>query len=244
LQVREQGAPQISQNADGTETTTQVIHVAHFRPGTVTTPEMALDIVDAEGTVQTVNVQPATLEVISVLKENDTTLRDIKPQAELWQLSSSPIPFVASLALALSIVGGAAFVAWKHRPIPDKRTPRERALDELKAIDAANYIADGDLKLYSVRVSAALREYLQKGCGIPAHDLTTGELAQLMKEKELPAETAAQIVQVLRVCDAVKFANDSSDVEAIKTLTNVTRQIIISYPPAPASESKKHEVSK
>jgi hypothetical protein len=74
--------------------------------------------------------------------------------------------------------------------------------------------------------------------------LTTGELAQLMKQNHVPAETAAQIIQVLRVCDAVKFANDCSDVEAIRSLSNTTQQIIAAYPPAPAPESKKQEVKK
>ena len=144
LEVRSQAAPEIAENSDGSETTTQVIRVARFRPGEVTTPEMALTVADNQGTVQTLNVQPVTLEVKSVLQENDTTLRDIKPQAELWQFSSSPVPFVASLALAFTMIGGAAVWAWKRRPIADKRTPRERALDELKAIEAANYSATDD----------------------------------------------------------------------------------------------------
>jgi len=244
LEVRSQGAPEISENSDGSETTTQVIQVARFRPGEVVTPEMALTVADAQGTVQTLNVQPVTLEVKSVLQENDTTLRDIKPQAELWQFSSSPLPFVGSLALAFTMLGGVAMWAWKRRPIADKRSPRERALDDLKAIEAANYFASDDLKLYCVRVSITLREYLQKGSNLPATEMTTGELAQTMKQTQLPANIAAQIIQVLRVCDTVKFANDVSDVDAIKALGNVTQQIVMTYPPAQTPNEPKREVTK
>lgn len=244
LEVRSQDAPQISQNANGTETTTQVIHVSRFRPGEVTTPEMTLTVADDQGTVQTLRVQPVTLRVNSVLAKNDTKLRDIKPQAELWQFSNSPLPFAASLAVAFTLVGGAVTLAWKSRPVTDKRTPRERALDELKSIEAANYAASGDLKLYSVRVSTVLRDYLQKGCKLPANDMTTGELAQTMKQSQVPADVAAHIIQVLRVCDTVKFANDVSDAEAIQSLVAVTRKIVVEYPPAPNHTAEKREVKK
>ena len=230
LEVRAQNAAQISENADGSETTTQEIDVTLFRPEQVTTPEMKLNVVDAQGQVQELNVEPAMLNVKSVLQENDTTLRDIKPQAELWQLSSSPLPLIASLALAFTIVGSAGYVVWKHRPFVDKRTPRERALDELKILDAGK-VSESDAKVFCVRVSDTLRDYLQNGCGINAHDLTTGELAQVLREKQVSPEIASQIIHVLRVTDAAKFANDISDMETIQTLSRITQQVVLVYPP-------------
>ena len=241
LEVRAQHAPQILENADGSETTTQEIAVTYFRPAQVTTPVMQVSVTDTQGNVQELNVEPMVLNVKSVLQENDTTLRDIKPQVELWQLTLSPIPFVASLALAFTVLGSASVWAWKHRPLADKRTPRERALDELKALEAAQLDLT-NVKLYCVRVSDALRKYLARACNINASDLTTGELAQTLKEKNVPTNIAAQIINVLRVCDNVKFANDVSDAMAIKTLTSIAQQIILLYPPAP--ETKKREVRK
>ncbi len=243
LEVRSQGAAQIAENADGSETTTQEIDVAYFRPEQVTTPEMTLEIANAQGQVEAVKVEPTMLNVTSVLQQDDMELRDIKPQAELWQLSSSPIPFVASIALALTLVGGLGYMAWKNRPVPDRRTPRERALDEIKAIEATPHLISNDAKTYCVRVSESLRDYLAAGCGIPAHDLTTGELAQQLKQKEVPPQVAAQIIHVLRVSDTAKFANDVSDVEAIKTLSGITMQIVMLYPPAPqAKGNAAHDV--
>lgn len=241
LEVRAQNAPQITENGNGTETTTQEVDVTYFRPKQVTTPAIELSIVDDQGQVQNLSVEPAVLNVKSVLVENDSTLRDIKPQAELWQLSSSPIPFIGSLLLGFTVLGGASFWVLKHRPLADKRTPRERALDEFKAIDAEKLI-ETDVKAYSVRVSDSLRDYLTRGCGINAHDLTTGELAQTLKQREVPADVSSRIVGVLRRCDEVKFANDTSDMAALKTLTAISQQIVLAYPPAP--ESKKGEVKK
>ncbi|MCC7163931.1 MAG: hypothetical protein IT331_15655 [Anaerolineae bacterium] len=241
LNVRAQNAPRITDNGDGTETTRQEIDVAYFRPQQVMTPELQLTVVNDQGQTQTLSVEPTALNVKSVLQENDTTLRDIKPQAELWQLSSSPIPFIASLALAVTALGGASVWVWKQRPQTDKRTPRERALDELKAIDAENLVR-ADIKAYSVRVSDSLRSYLTFGCQINAHDLTTGELAQSLKQRGVPADVASQIISVLRACDAVKFANDTSDMAGLEALTAAAKQIVQVYPPAP--EPKKREVKK
>lgn len=233
LEIRKQSAPVIEQNADGTETTTFQIDAAAFRPGVATSPEMNLTIADTQGQVRDLHAAPVNVQVMSVLTENDKELRDIKPQAELWQLTSSPIPLVASIALAGIILGGAAVTAWKHRPVPDRRTPRERALDDLKAIGGAQLTDQMDVKMYCVGVSDVLREYLDKGCAIPTQDLTTGELAVELKTRDVPPEIAGQVIRVLRVCDDVKFANDVSDSDAIQTLANAARHIVTHYPPAP-----------
>ncbi|MCG3140259.1 MAG: hypothetical protein HDKAJFGB_01305 [Anaerolineae bacterium] len=241
LEIRKQDAPTITANADGTETTTTEIDVTAFRPGSATTPELNLTLADAQGAVQNVYAAPVTLQVQSVLKADDQTLRDIKAQAELWQLTSSPLPFAGSVVLAAGILIGAAALAWKHRPPQDKRTPRERALDELKELDALALDEKMNVKFLSVRVSEILRAYLVDGCGISARDLTTGELAQELKTRGVPPEIAAQMIAALRVCDDVKFANDISDKQAIQNLTPLTRQIVTAYPQvqAPAQRGSR-----
>lgn len=236
LEIRKQSAPVISQNADGTETTSFQIDAAVFRPGVATTPELSLTIANSQGQAQDIHGAPVNVQVESVLTGSDQELRDIKPQAELWQLTSSPIPFAASAALAGVILGGAVFTAWKHRPLPDKRTARERALDDLKTIGGARLADQMDVKMYCVGVSDVLREYLDKGCAIPALDMTTGELAQELYTREVPPDISTQVIRVLRVCDDVKFANDVSDTDAIQTLANAARHIVTQYPPAPQTK--------
>lgn len=239
LEIRKQGAPTLTQNADGTETTTLQIDAAAFRPGTATTPELNLKVADAQGQVHELYAAPVSVEVQSVLTQDDQELRDIKPQAELWQLTSSPVPFIGSVLLASALVVGAGIFAWKKRPQPDKRTPRQRALDYLKALDAVALDERMNVKFLAVRVSDVLRDYLANGCRIPAHDLTTGELAHELATRSVPQDIALQIVRVLRVCDDVKFANDLSDMDAIRTLTLTARNIVANYPPQPAAPTKR-----
>lgn len=239
LEIRKQSAPVITQNADGTETTTLKIDAAAFRPGTAMTPELNLKIADAQGQVHELYAAPVSVEVQSVLTPEDQELRDIKPQAELWQLTSSPLPLIGSVLLASALVVGAGIFAWKKRPQPDKRTPRQRALDYLKALDAVALDERMNVKFLAVRVSDVLRDYLANGCRIPAHDLTTGELAHALATRGVPQDIALQIVRVLRVCDDVKFANDVSDMDAIRTLTLTARNIIANYPPPPEASSQR-----
>lgn len=163
-------------------------------------------------------------------------MRGIEGQRELWQWSATPVPFVASFLLAFALLGGVSLWTWKHPPIPDRRTPRDRAVDEIKAIEATPHLETGDVKMYCIRVSNTLREYLTRACDISAHEMTTGELAQTLKQDGTPPQVAAQIIYVLKVCDTVKFANDLSDMDAIKTLTSIAQQIVLIYPVAGQNE--------
>jgi hypothetical protein len=66
---------------------------------------------------------------------------------------------------------------WRNRPVVDKRTPRERALETLKAVKAQNPQMPADLKAACVTLAGCLREYVASSTAIPARDLTTSELA-------------------------------------------------------------------
>lgn len=107
---------------------------------------------------------------------------------------------------------------------------RERALDELKAIDTANLI-HSDPELYCARVSATLRHYLARGCRVDVTGLSMGELSRALDQKHVPANIASQIVHVLRVSEGVLRGDKRADLEAIHTLTNITQQIVLLLPP-------------
>ena len=83
FEVRSQAAPEIVTNPDGTQTTIQEIRAAIMRPGDVQTPPLTLSVANDQGSLSSLEVAPVTVPVTSVLIEGDTTLREIKPQAEL-----------------------------------------------------------------------------------------------------------------------------------------------------------------
>ena len=58
-----------------------------------------------------------------------------------------------------------------------------------------------------VAVSAVLRRYVVLACGLPAHELTTGELCrELASRPRFPGELVSAIAGFLRQCDERKFA--------------------------------------
>ncbi len=80
----------------------------------------------------------------------------------------------------------------RNRPVIDKRTPRERALDTLKTLEAQNPQTPEDIKAACVDIAVCLRDYIAATTTIPARDLTTSELARQLKMNDIPAEWSTQ----------------------------------------------------
>lgn len=158
-------------------------------------------------------------------------LHNIILPPELWNWTASPIPLVASVVFAFVVMGGVSMWTLKPRSVGDHRTPRERALDEIRAIEATHHLALNDPKTHCARISNTLRAYLTYGCNIPAKTTTTAQLAQTLKQKNVPVHFAAQIIHILSVSDAAQSPTARADMDAIKTLSNITEQIILLYPP-------------
>jgi hypothetical protein len=241
FEVRSQSTPVISANGDGTETTSQKIEVVRMRPGDVQTPAFTLSIADDQGNLQSVDVTPAAVTVQSVLVAGDTTLRDLKPQADLMTSQQMVWPLITSGALGVIGLIGYVIHRRRHRPIIDKRTPRERVLATLHTLAAQNPQTSADIKAACVSVAVCLRDYIVSATTIPARDLTTNELARQLKEKNLPADWITHAIDVLRVCDSVKFACDVLELTTIHGLIDSVELLVEQYPSAPpATQPTKH----
>jgi hypothetical protein len=241
FEVRGQATPVIAASGDGTETTTQKIEVVRMRPGEIQTPAFTLSIADDQGNLQNVEVAPVSVMVQSVLVAGDTALRDIKPQAELLTSQRMVWPLIA--LIVLSVVTWSIYLInrRRQRPVIDKRTPRERALDTLKGLAAQNPQTSTDLKTACFDIAVCLRDYIASTTPVPARDLTTNELARQLKDKSLPADWANNVLDVLRVCDSVKFACDVLELTTIHGLIDTVELLVEQYPPAPvAAQPGKH----
>jgi hypothetical protein len=241
FEVRSQATPTIVSNGDGSETTAQKIEVARMRPGEAQTPALTLSIADDQGNLQNVEVAPVSVVVQSVLVAGDTTLRDIKPQADLMTSQRLIWPLIA--AAALVVIGLVVYFInrRRNRPVVDKRTPRERALATLKTLEAQNLQTPADVKAACVEIAVCLRDYIAATTTIQAHDLTTSELARQMKLNDIPAEWNIQAIEVLRACDVVKFAGDVLELSMIHGLIDMVELLVAQSPPAAAaSQPTKH----
>jgi hypothetical protein len=235
FEVRGQATPVIMSNGDGTETTSQKIEVVRMRPGEVQTPPFTLSIADDQANLQDVEVAPLPVVVQSVLVAADTELRDIKPQAELLTSQRMVWPLIVAAMLGAIGLIGYAINRRRNRPVIDTRTPRERAQATLRTLAAQNPQEPAAIKAACVEIAVCLRDYIAATSTIPARDLTTNELARQMKNNGLPADWSARVIDVLRVCDSVKFARDVVEMTTIHGLLDMVDLLVEQYPPAPVA---------
>jgi hypothetical protein len=234
FELRSQSTPVIAANGDGTETTSQTIEIARMRPGETQTPALKLAVADDHGNLQNVDVAPAKLTVQSVLVPDDTTLRDLKPQANLITSQRTLVPIIIFTVLCVMLSAIYGLKRWRNRPVVDKRTPREHALDALKVLEARNPRTPEDIKLACIEIAICLRNYVASVTPIPARDLTTNELARQLKLTATPAEWSTRVIEVLLVCDAVKFAHDVLELTTIHGLIETVELLVKQYPAEPA----------
>jgi hypothetical protein len=241
FEVRSQSTPVISASGNGIETTSQKIEVVRMRPGEVQTPAFTLSIADDQGDLQNVEVAPVAVTVQSVLVAGDTTLRDLKPQADLITSQRMVWPLIVLIVLSVVIWTIYLVNRWRTRPVVDERTPRQRTLDTLQTLAEQNPQTSADLKAACVEIAACLRGYIAATTSLTAHDLTTNELARQLKESSLPADWSTHAIEVLRVCDSVKFACDFLELTTIHGLIDTVELLVQQYPvePAPAARPAK-----
>ena len=91
-------------NDDGTETTVQTITVTLFDLGDFEIPSLPLTISDGTGGVLEETTPPVSLTVVPTLAEEDTTLKDIRPQAGMKL--PSVLPWVLGGGLLAAVLAG------------------------------------------------------------------------------------------------------------------------------------------
>ncbi|MCY3548907.1 MAG: hypothetical protein OXH39_00485 [Candidatus Poribacteria bacterium] len=140
------------------------------------------------------------------------SLRDIKPPVEV---SQSLLPYFIG---GVMILGFVAILVWSYirrlrqvQPVPatevdDAPLAHEVAYERLAAIEAADWLALGDMETYHTQVAYVLREYIRARYRIPALELTTTALLHAMLRAQIDAAYVERVQQLLANCDKVKFA--------------------------------------
>jgi hypothetical protein len=226
--VRSQSPLETVDNGDGTATTTQIIDVRLFAPGTFETPPLTISIADSSGQVTETAVPPIPITVNSVLVDGDAELRDIKPQATLPSAFAWPALLAAVGALIAAAVW---FIARRVKESFDNRLPHEVALDRLAAIEQENLPENGRFKSHYTQVTDTLRAYVEQTQGIQATDRTTAEIEKELATTSLTTEQARQFTAILAESDLVKFARVTPGIENAHNLVTQAKQFVADTKP-------------
>jgi hypothetical protein len=240
--LKDQSAPLIVDNNDGTKSTTQILDARLFQPGTFDTPPLSLTVADGAGQLLEVLVPTASVTITSVLVEGDTELRDIKPQADLPYANLLPWLVAGALIIVLAIL----ITIWRRRRQQyalveaDNRMPHEVALDELAAIRALSLPDEGRFKKHYTLVSETVRTYMGSTYRFPVLERTTGEIHTSLRSTAVPPTVAREFLSLLDESDLVKFSkfkpsvSDADQMLALAfTIVEETKPVFIeSEPPS------------
>jgi hypothetical protein len=231
FEVREQSQATTSPNDDGTETTQQTITVTLFDLGTFETPTLPLTISDGSGQVTEETVPAVSLTVTPLRAEEDTALRDIRPQAEL--AIPSILPSIAIGLVVATVVAGSGwwlYHRWRVKrglvAVVDNRPPFQVAYDELDRIASLNLPEQGQFKEHYTLVTDCIRTYLEQQFHLHTFDRTTTELRVELKRSMISPDHTRRFIDLFSESDLVKFAKLKPEAAEARQLIDEARVLV------------------
>ncbi|MBI5816001.1 MAG: hypothetical protein HZB29_10400 [Nitrospinae bacterium] len=197
-----------------------IVSFIPYATGPSTTGEMEYIVKKPDGSAETRTAGPVDFTVASLdPKEEDVEriVAGLKPVDRPVQWETYIVPLLVTLAVAVAI-----FFIWrwlkrrKKRPVVEIKPkgiilePDDAAWRALIALSQEDLFGKGAAKEHFFRVSAIIREYVERRFGVKALERTTFEI-----EREFPPEIAAQdaharLLEILSLCDIVKFTKTES----------------------------------
>lgn len=211
-QIKALGTPKIVKLEDGRERWEQSFRLSAFLHG----DRVALAFKTLHVNEQEVRFDAQTLTVRKTL--DDAKAENAVPVTGIEQLPPiSPTPtdasgwsFIAALAAVFAFALTVVLIR-KSREVPPAVPPVEWAVRELQRIEGD--VASGriDDRTATERVSATLREFVERQFGLPATRLTTAELISACTVADWPVERTEPLRNILEQCDRAKFAGKRPD---------------------------------
>jgi len=223
---------------------------------TLTLPPLPIAVSRASGEIATVCTSPHTIVVddpiASTPDAKPVANPPPRPQREEWTALKR-----ATLYAAVGIVAGAllAYLFWRYknrpRPVPPPPPPRpawDVAIEKLDEVRHAGLLEVGRFGEYFDRVNDVMRSYLGARYGFDGLESTTDETLAKLSQVQSPGLSYPDVVDFLRECDLVKFANVvptpaecSRALDAGERIVRATTPQSFSGPPVPAAKSSTPE---
>jgi hypothetical protein len=188
------------------------------------TRDLTLRYLDREGHTQDLSTTAVSVSVLSNLGEKPEE-QGLRPIQDIVPTRSPWLDFLPWMAGFLGLVALALGLFWwrKKRRIDEIRAeildpPHIRAQKELAQLTQENLFETGQVKRFYFRFSEILRRYLGAIRGFRAIDLTTEEIAGLVRN-----DLDRTMVDLLKQSDLVKFA------DAVPTKARKEKQVLDAF---------------
>jgi hypothetical protein len=229
------------------EKITQIYTLEPTRMGELTVWPVAVRFTDnrtdGNSQPQTVETEGLTITVKSMLETETPSLADLEAAAGPQPLPaprSYALWWLAGILIALAAAGGVVwFVRARRRRAELFRspTPQELARLELKRLLRAR-LAERDVKLFYVRLTAVVRRYIERTTGIQAAEQTTEEFLRAMGTQRscFSPSDSRKLQEFLESADLVKFARHQPQHDDVNASIQRARAFIgISWSPEQAA---------
>ena len=201
-----------------------------FELGDLKIPAIAIKYKDESGALGEVRTDPIAVKVVSVGKKLTDTddIRPIKGPVSLglgrfrnWSLGI--LAAVLGIFLIAKIIR--RWILWR-RGEESRKPPHVRVPIELTRLKDQGFLEEHKIKEYYSGLSDILRNYIERALKLEAHERTTFEILQEMKERNDSPAVIEKIKHVLEETDLVKFAKYSPERTLADRLENEILEIV------------------
>tara|TARA_B100001123_G_scaffold450557_1_gene621958 strand:- start:4162 stop:5157 length:996 start_codon:yes stop_codon:yes gene_type:complete len=240
FEVLEARVPTAEVTGEGVSSTA-VFTLAAFELGGLEIPPLAVDVVGADGVVESLTTDPFGVEVVSVGADETGDIRDIRgPLGIPLGVMRLALGTLILLVVAMLLYMVARWL-WSRgdepvRPAlepPPLRPAHEIALEALEALERSPLLERGQVKDYHIEASDILRTYVERSFLVTALEMTTHEVLASLQQAGVDKSFRSGLREFLEQCDIVKFAKVRPDTDACCRLLEDGRGLVRDSMPDP-----------
>ncbi|MFQ5906691.1 MAG: hypothetical protein ACE5JA_08965 [bacterium] len=207
--------------------------IVPFNVGRVTVPPIKVLYETRTGLKGEVESGGSLIYVRSILPDEASDIRPLKPNVRAPSDLGSYILLGALLCLLAAMVALAVRIAHRRRqkrPVarftPPARPAHMIAFEEFERIASLNLLARGRFKEFYSMLSETVKRYVGNRYGFETPDLTTAELVREMSRREISSSVIGEFKGFLDRSDLVKFAKLVPPYDEMESAIDAGRELV------------------
>lgn len=222
--------------------------ITSFDEGSYELPPVHIVRISPEGRADTLSFAPKILDVKTMPVDTASfTVHDIKGQIRYPVEFREVIPYLGGALLLAAVIAVAVWLTRRYiRKKSGDAASREpahiRALRKIDRFRSDSFWAPEKQKAFYSGVTDALREYIVSRFGVPAMEMTTKEIFDGLKGKDIRPELYEEARELFERADYVKFAKYvATQDENASVLPSAVRFVTMTYQEEIDSEAEANK---